>query len=225
MLTQSEIHPDLPFDEPTDTPAVRYRAISRAAVVSVVLGVMSLVTIFDWWLALVPLAGIMVGWLALRQIHDKPGEVAGLALAWTGLGLCVAFWSLGYGWLFFSHAQEVPFGYQRVDYEELQPDRNIFGQEIPPGIDKLQDKKIFVKGYMKPSRQQTRLKRFILCPAIADCPFCKPNPRPTEMIAVTLTGDMEADYTSHLVRLGGTFKVDPQAPNGIPYSIEADYMP
>ena len=77
---------------------------------------------------------------------------------------------------------------------------------------------------MAPGRQQTGLKQFILCPAIPDCKFCNPNPTPTEMIHVILQGDLTAEYTSHLVRLGGRLHVDPLSPGGLPYRLEADYL-
>jgi hypothetical protein len=221
MPISTDPSPEVPFVEPE--PAVRYQAISRVAVVSVVLGVLSLLTIFDWFFALIPLAGLMVAWLAVRQIRDRPAEVTGQWLAWTGLGLCLAFWALGAGWLLLARAQEVPFGYQRIEFEELQP--TTPGQDVPLGVEKLQDKKVFIKGFIKPSRQHVRLKRFVFCRATADCQFCKPNPMPTEMISVTLSGDMETDYTSRLIGLGGTFRVDPQARSGIPYAIEVDYLP
>jgi hypothetical protein len=216
--------PQSHFDPPDEAPVRPYRAVSTAAVVSVVLGVLSLLTVFHWMYALIPIAGIMVGWLAQRHIRDCPQEVTGLAIAWVGLGLSVAMWGVGYSWLIFAHANEVPFGYQVIQYDDLQPDRNVAEQIIPLSVSKLDDKKVFLRGYIKPGRQQTDLKKFIICPSIANCPFCIPDPKPTEMILVTLTGDLTTDYSPHEIAVGGTFKVDAKPLNGLPYSIEADYV-
>ena len=184
------------------SPYGRYRAMSVAAVTSLVFGAVSVLTFVHWAMGLVPAAGVLAGILALRQIRHAPEEYTGGGLAWLGIGLCVAFWAAGYGWLMFARASEVPWGYQRVSYEMLQPNPDVAGEQIPPAVFDLQDKKVFVIGYIAPGRQQTRLRRFILCPAIANCQFCTPNPKPTEMILVSFEGDLETDYTIHPIRSG-----------------------
>ena len=213
-----------PWEMPDEQPAVRYRALSAAAVVSLVFGVLSILTLFDWLLAILPIVGIAVGWLAQGRIREAREELTGLGVARAGMGLSIVFWLFGCGWLISAHIQEVPFGYQRVTYEMLQPNPDLPGGQIPPDIYKLQEKKVFVKGYMAPTRQLMGLRQFVLCPAIPNCPFCTPNPKPTEMIRIKLTGDLEAEYTTHLVRLGGKFAIDAQSPSGIPYALEADYL-
>ena len=116
-------------------------------------------------------------------------------------------------------------GYQRVDYAELQPDYKS-AEPLPKFATDLSNKeqRIYVKGYMMPMRQQTRLKKFTLCPTNGVCQFCTPNPKPTEMIRIKLGGDMTTDYTSHLLGLGGRFHADPADPSGVPYSLEVDYV-
>lgn len=212
-----------PLPSPATEP-LRYRAVSRMAVASVVLGGLSLLTLFGWLFALIPLGGLILGWAARRIILDNPEELTGLGLAHGGIAICLAFGGMGLGWLIYNYFEPVPFGYQLVQYEEFQPDRNVPGQVIPPGIYELQDKKVFVRGYMAPSRRMLNLKEFILCPALPDCSFCIPNPQKTEMILVKLTGDLRTDFTTRMVRVGGRLKVDPDSPNGIPYTIEADYL-
>ena len=118
----------------------------------------------------------------------------------------------------------MPIGYQRVGYEQLQPDRDVPGERIPQTALDLNDKKVFIKGYISPTRQLIRLKRFILCPTNGVCQFCIPNPTPTEMIRVTLTGDLTADYTTRLIGIGGRFHVDEKDPQGVPYAMDVDYL-
>jgi len=227
MPTLTDLPSRSPGPEAAEQPGPRYRALSGWSIMSLILGVLSAVVVFDWFLAVIPCAGIAAGWLARRRIRKNPEESAGLAFAWTGLVLSIFFWVLGYGWLLLGpsgYIREVPFGYQRVEYEDLQPDPSIKDQQVPDAAWQLQERKVFVKGYMAPTRQQTHLKRFILCPAIPSCPFCPANPKATEMILITLNGDLEAEYTTHLVRLGGKFTIDPESRIGIPYALEADYL-
>ena len=201
-----------------------YRAMSRAAVGSFVLGLLSVVTVAHWLLSVVPLAGIILGFVALRRIDNAPEELIGRGWARAGLGLSLLFWILGLSWLVFDWYRVVPAGYQRVRHEVLQPDPNVKGEMIPPAAFELHDKKIFVEGYMLPTQYASGLKRFVLCPLIRNCPFCTPDPKPTEMIQIALQGDLVADYTNNLIRLGGRFEVEPNSMDGLPYRMEVDYM-
>jgi hypothetical protein len=126
-------------------------------------------------------------------------------------------------------AREFPAGYHKLEYRDLQPDPNVPGQRIPPmaydsQFDQMRNNKVGFVGYMAPTRQQTGLKQFILCPSIPNCPFCTPNPQPTEMLLVRLEGDLTARYTSHEIRVGGKFQVDETAPGGLPYRLDADFL-
>jgi len=205
-------------------PAARYRALNPLAVTCTVLGVLSIVTALHWALAVVPLAGIVVGWLAWKQICRAPDEWIGSTLTQVGIGLSAAFWLFGYGWLIFARASEVPFGYQRITYEMLQPDPAKPTEPIPQTALDMQDRKVYIQGYMQPRRTQTGIKEFILCPTNGECPFCIPNPKRTEMVRVVLQGDMETVYTTHPVAAAGRFRVDLNDPSGIPYGLEVDYL-
>ena len=41
-------------------------------------------------------------------------------------------------------------------------------------------------------------------------------------IALTLQGDLETTFTTHLIGVAGRFRVDPDAPSGIPYGLDED---
>lgn len=216
----------LPFDSnfATSPPAAHYRALCPTAVASVVLGGLSILTAFSWFLAIVPMAGIGLGWQALRRIRRAPNEWTGLGLARLGIGLSAGLWIVGYGWLIFADVREVPYGYTLVRYDDLQPDPNAPAEPIPQSALDMQDKRVFIKGYMQPRRQQTRIKEFILCPNNGECPYCIPNPRRTEKIRVVLKGDLEAIYSTRQIGVGGRFQILAQDPSGIPYAVEADYL-
>jgi len=202
----------------------RYRAMSRAAVWSVVLGIVSVLTFLNWGVALIPLAGILLAASAKKRIRKAPEELTGMGLAQAGMWLSIVFWVIGYGWLISARAARVPDGYDEISYEMLQPDPNVKNQFIPTKAFELQGKKVFVEGFMLPGRSPSRLKRFILCPRIANCSFCTVDPKPTQMILIALQGDLVTDYTDQLVGLGGTFEVDPNPIDGLPYRMKVDYL-
>jgi len=204
-----------------ERPAVRYRAVSLLASTSLGVALLSVVAPFHWSLWTIPAAGITLGLLALRQIRKAPEEWTGRGVAWAGIGLSLGLLVFSVCWTVLRSWQEVPYGYQVVTYEMLHAGR---GQRIPPEVFDLQDQKVFVRGYMMPTRRQTRLKQFVLCPAIPGCPFCTPDPKPTEMIFVRLVGDLEAHQTTDMRRLGGKFLIDSTGRSGFPYQLEADYL-
>jgi hypothetical protein len=201
-----------------------YRAVHPLAVASLVLGGLSILTAAHWSLALLPLAGIFLGWRALKKIQSAPNEWIGRELALAGIWVSLGLWAIGYGMLYFGPRSKVPYGYTPIHYETLQPDPNVPTMPIPQSALDMQDKKVYLQGFMQPRRQQAGIKEFILTPATADCPFCIPNPKPTEMVRVILQGDLTAAYTTHKVRVAGRFRVEPDDPSGVPYAIEADYF-
>jgi hypothetical protein len=209
---------------------VSYQAVSPLAVASVALGALSILTAFGstaatgLLLATIPLAGIVFGWQALRKIRKAPDEWIGLEVAWLGIGLSVALGLIGFIFVWSSQASEVPYGYQWVAYDSLQPDPSKPTEPIPQTAIDMQDRKVYIKGYMRPCRRQTGIKDFVLCPTNGECPFCTPNPKQTEMIRVTLQGDLDTTFTTHLIGVAGRFRVDPSDPSGIPYGLDAEYI-
>jgi hypothetical protein len=205
-----------------DAPAGRYHSLSAAAVFSLVFGVLSSATFLGWTLAFIPILAIALGWWALWRIGRTPEEITGTDLAKYGIILAVVFWIGGYSWLLMQTVSAVPFGYTAVTYAELQPDPKVPDELVPQSARDLDDKKVFIKGYISPTRQQTRLKRFILCPTNGVCQFCIPNPKRTEMIRVTLTGDLMTDYTTRLIGIAGRLHIDEKDPTGVPYQMDVD---
>jgi len=205
-------------------PPTRYRAVEPLAVIGVIFAVLSVLTALNWWLALIPLTGIVLGLKSRRRILDAPDVYTGLALSKLAIWLSAALWICGFAWLTFAEASEVPYGYEPIKYDTLQPDPNMPLQPIPDSAQLMQDKKVFIKGFMQPRRQQTHIKEFIICPTKGRCPFCTPDPKPTEMIRIILVGDLETNYTTNQVGVAGRFRVDPGDPSGIPYAIEADII-
>ena len=106
----------------------QYRTLNSLAVVCLVAGLLSALTFLDWMLAAIPLAGIVAGVLALRAIRSAPDAYTGEHLALIGTLLCGALWAAGWSTLAYVHATEVPPGYERISYDDLQVDPSQPGE-------------------------------------------------------------------------------------------------
>ncbi|MBN1394686.1 MAG: DUF4190 domain-containing protein [Pirellulales bacterium] len=205
-------------------PPTYYRAIDPLAVFSVVFGGLSILTALNVWLSAIPLVGVALGLLSRRRISRAPDTLTGRGMAKLGISLSLALWLAGCGLLLYRGQSEIPYGYTEIDYDVLQPDPAHPTMSVPQVALDMRDKKVFIRGYIQARRQQMHIKEFILCPIQGSCPFCTPNPKPTEMIRVTLVGDLETNYTTHLIGVAGRFQVQPDDISGIPYAIEAEIL-
>ncbi|MFZ1933613.1 MAG: DUF4190 domain-containing protein [Thermoguttaceae bacterium] len=209
---------------PPPPPATRYRALNPLAFTSVVLGALSILAWLHWAFAVVPLAGLIVGWVAWKQIRKAPEEWTGKPFVIAGVLLSALLWLSGCIFLTVVRASEIPYGYDRITYAMLQPDPMKPTEPIPQAAIDMVDRKVYMQGYMQLRRTMTGIKEFILCPTNGDCPFCTPSPRPTEKVKVILQGDLEATYVPHQVGVAGHFRIDRNNTGGIPYQLEADYL-
>ena len=201
----------------------RYRAVNRLAVLSVVLGLLSPLTVFSWSLGVIPAAGIFLAILGARQVKWTLEETTGLWLARLGLGLSVSMWLVGGGYLAYAQSKEVPPGYTRLTFFDLQPEKP--DEKIPSDVKELDGEKVFLKGYMYPGRQFIGIKRFIMVPTTGHCKFCMQQIQPTDRIAVELTGDLMVEYTTHEVGVGGRLRLNEEYRFGeAAYRIEADHF-
>ncbi len=171
-----------------------YRALSTAAVGSLIVGVMSAAAILSWFLVCVPLIGAALSLYALVNLNRRSDELTGAALARAGLALSLLFLVAGPAWLTYEYATELPPGYARVSYTDLQPDPTQAGQQVPPSALDLEGKKIFIKGYVYPGREKDGIRQFLLVRDQGDCCFGG-NPRITDRIQVTLVDPLAAQVS------------------------------
>jgi hypothetical protein len=226
VLPDSEPEPDLFALEEAER-AAAYRSLNPLAVISLALGGLSVLTLLSWYVAFIPIAGLLLGFLARRQIRRTPDESAGMGLAIAGMGLSLALWAFGAVVLMVQHANEVPIGYAEISFNLLQPNRDA--REVLPSVaTDLNEKRVYITGYMYPGRQSIRIKQFLLVPTQGHCKFCSSSIVPTEMINVKFTEDVTADYTTGRVGVGGKLLVDKspgfQDASGFPYTLVADYI-
>lgn len=192
----------------------KYRELSSVAVVSLLAGALSLlllafIQVFNnpVVFGLLPALGIMLGLRAVWKIRGCDG-MTGAGFAWSGTALSSLALAAGWGWMGYVYATEVPEGYQRAFYSQLQPQGQ---QVIPPSARELDGKKVFIKGYVYPAiNSTTGTRRFILCRDNGACCFGG-VPKLNDMIQVTLRESQTLDYNSvglSLVKVAGTFRVE-----------------
>jgi hypothetical protein len=178
-------------------------------------------------LGLVPVLAILLAARALWVIYQNPTEFTGRRLAIVGLVMGSVFLVAGLGLAGVVYATEVPEGYTRISYQQLQPHEDSPGQIMPPEVKELDGKKVFIKGYVYPGAQQQGIKQFVLCRDNGECCFGG-NPKLTDMILVNLVDPLRLTYSRRLQRLAGTFHVKPaqgtDGLGGVLYQLEADYL-
>ena len=220
---------ELESPESTAEQYEQYRALSTSAVASLIVGLLSCLAFLDWTLVAIPVIGVPLSLLSLAKIKRRGNELTGLGLAKTGLALSLLFVVLGPSWLTYQYVTELPEGYQRISYAELQPEAAQAGQQVPPSALALEGKKIFLKGYVYPGRRKKGIRRFLLVRDRGECCFGG-DPKITDRILVTLEDPLRLEYQPRLHKLGGTFHVEVQgkaidnAKGGVFYHLKADYL-
>lgn len=216
---------DYEKDYGQDTP-VLYQAINPLSVGSVVVGVLSALAFFHWGFLFLPLIGVMLGVAGLVNLLRAEGARVGVYLSCTGICLSLLLGGGLYGLSVYRYYHMTPPGYLSVDYKTLESsDPN---KPIPDAASHLEGQRIFIRGYMYPTRQQTGLKTFVMSRDNGVCQYCLPNPKITDQVFIELTGAREAAYTTRLIGVGGIFSLKFKDPKkkygGIIYHIEADYL-
>ena len=102
----------------------QYRSLSFSAVVTLVFGVISLPAAF-WahmnpFMLVFPFIGTLLGLFSFFKLRKRTDEFTGLGLSKTGLMMSLVFLFGGTGFAAYVYATEVPDGYQRISFTDLQ---------------------------------------------------------------------------------------------------------
>lgn len=206
---------------------LQYRSLNRAAVGSVVMFGLGLTGLMFWQLLILPIAGIMLGYSALRTIRRYPDEYSGQGLARFGMVVCLLLLIGGVSFHTFVYVTEVPEGYDRISFSELQPE-GWAPQGLPKRALELRGQKVFVKGYMHPGvAGMNKVNQFVLVPDMSTCCFGG-QPKMTDMILVHTTADARLKYGARIVRVAGEFGIGDHLEEfagvkDVAYRLEADY--
>lgn len=201
---------DLQLSSSTQEVDFPYRAMSSTAIASLVFAVLAgLIGFFVWPGLLFAIIGISVGLMAISKINAYPEEFDGKQIAVAGLFLNVIVLVGGASMHSYIYLTEVPDGYSRVQFYELQQPENGPNRPTEKAV-QIHGESVFLKGYIHPSSGSGLLKNFILVPDLGTCCFGG-QPKSSDMIEVSLTGGQTTKAGFRQKKLAGTFKVN-QAP-------------
>jgi len=205
-----------------------YTSLSRAAVLSLVFGILGLLSWYSPLLLFLSTLGAIFALFAFANLRKYPSELSGKNLARLGallsLTMLVAS-SLKHTYVYYT---ELPEGYERISFAALKSP--VGAPDVPPQTAlELDGKKVFLKGYIHPtSLSSNAAKTFVLVPDWATCCFGQQPPL-THMIEVKLTGDEFASKSLKRHSLAGTLSVRPNMKpvdglQGVYYELEADHF-
>lgn len=208
---------------------VDYRAVSKPAVFSLTLGLLSVTSLLGVGMLLIPCLGVVFAFVGLRSIRRYPEEYSGKAAAWIGLVTSTLFLIGSSALHAYEYSTEVPEGFERLAFYQLLPNPDRPDEPIPPEILKLDGKKVFLKGYVHPSvKEMGAVKEFTLVGDMKQCCFGGP-PKVMEFVNVNITGKDQVRYSWRLRKLAGVLHIDPDMArtNGLQgpcYSLDAEYV-
>jgi len=185
-----------------------YRALSPAAVGALVLGLLSVTAFIDWWLLVIPVAGLALSMRALVHTRRYAAELTGRGMAILAMSLSLVCLVGGAGWLSYVYASELREGEVRLSYDDLQPDERIMGQIIPPDVEKFHEQRVLLKGYALAGLRKEGIATFILVRDKGDCCFGG-NPKLTDRVLVKLKPGVRLTYSDRLQKIAGLFRVQP----------------
>jgi hypothetical protein len=185
-----------------------YRSLSGVALAAAALAAFAPLALVDWWLTVVPTLAIVLGTVALRDIHRRPLELTGRSLAIGAMLVAAACLVGGVARLSAIYATELPPGFERLSYALLQPAEGDPPDAVPDAVRALDGRDVLLKGYMYPGSRQHGIAQFLLVRDQGDCCFGG-NPRITDRVNVQLADPRGIDFTPRLVKIAGRFRVRP----------------
>ena len=221
---------------------LEYRSVHVGAVLGVVLGAVSSLTLlttggalYSYTLALapVPILGLLVSLSAWRSIAQSPELYTGVFMAKLGALMSALFLVVGQGYAAYTYATEVPEGYARTSFFAMKPDPVDLtnGEPIPADVLEhiREGDKVFIKGFIRPDSvpYTKNIREFLLVRDNNQCCFGDPTQvKFYDQIQVRLGKGKTTDFSRRLFRVGGVLEVGPPKHSGAPltYQLKADYI-
>ncbi len=192
------------LDTLDDSTPASYRSVSKTAVMTLVFAILSMSVWLSSVFLIFPAIGFILGVFALLGFRRFPDELIGRPVAKYSFGFCALSLVGGIAYHVYSYNTEVPPDYQRISFSILKPQGPT---PFATATEELDGKKVFIKGYVRPSQLRRNLKNFILVGDFGQCCFGG-SPKMTNVIAVTLEGKLRVDYGWGLRHIGGVFHLN-----------------
>ena len=211
-----------------------YRPIPMSAIVGGILALVSISALLLWLAIPLAVVAAVICLIATVQILRSRGEFAGLWLAGGGLALSLLMAVGGILLTVHRYQTEIPEGYQRVSFARDIAARGVGYQEqegrmllmIPNEVKELDGQRVYLKGFMYPQGRAYDITNFVLCKDNAQCCFGG-QPALQDMIGVRMNGKHTAVYSTSLMGVAGTLKLNADYHGGELepiYLLEADYV-
>ena len=207
----------------------KYRAISLGSVLTATVAVLSIPAMLlahvNPFILVVPLCGVLIGTYTALSLRRREDEYSGLGYARTGLAISALTFGIGAFFSIYTYATEVPEGYERISFRDLQPNPTRSDIPFSPRAAELSESKVFVKGYVYPDGQFNDIKRFVLVPDMGTCCFGG-QPKLSDMIQVTLEDPWRTEYSYSRRSFAGTFRLGAGSADkvgSVIYHLDADY--
>ena len=193
-----------------------YAPVSPLGPITAFLGLVSTLSLLSMAGIAVGVFGVILGLFAIRHIKKSRGELRGTWLAVVGLILSATFAVVGVYLQYHWFSTEVPPDHIRVnfprDISKLEFEYEGKQRKIPRPVEQLLGKKIFIKGWMMPSKKTQGLNNFILIKDSGDCCFGG-APKAFDHIEVTLTDGQTTDsYATAMISVSGVLNANPNVP-------------
>jgi hypothetical protein len=222
----------------TTEDTLQYRALHTGAILGLVLGVLSVFVVVAaasslegcLLIAPIPILGMFISLRSWAKTRREPERYTGGPIAMSGFVLSLAFLLGGLGYSGYVYATEVPEGYTRISFNDMQPDEleQRGGVIVPPDVAQLEGKRVFIKGYMRPPQYNTGIDSFLLVRDNKQCCFGDlSSVKYWDQILVKMTGSRRLNYSDGVYSIGGILSIQPQNSAFIGkypvFSLQADY--
>lgn len=183
-----------------------YRVVNRSVIAGVVILFFALIGLVFPSMLAVAVLGALVSFIGIRTIAKFPKEYSGMSVGVFALVANLAIAIGGAAMHIIEYRTEIKEGYERVSFYELQPP---LGFDFPRKALDINEKKIFIKGYMHPSVMQLgKVQEFVLVPDMGTCCFGG-QPKMTDMILIKTDEKSATEYRRRQLKLHGKFAFDP----------------
>ncbi|MBP5621448.1 MAG: DUF4190 domain-containing protein, partial [Thermoguttaceae bacterium] len=154
---------------------VDYKQIATLGVESLVAAIFGILGFFWKPFIIASLLGIVLGVLAKRKIMRAPDEISGGTLTTVALALSVVLFVTSLGWQVYAFYNSAPPGYAVVPFDNMALDKD---GNVAEDILALDGHKVYIEGYMYPTKQHAGIENFTLVRTVGHCKFCSPGTNP-----------------------------------------------